>query len=76
VLTTSSHDFFILGTGTGTFNKQTDPAKLNFVNPARRDVTFLPGRGWVVIAFPTDNPGAWLMHCHIAWYLFSTSYYQ
>lgn len=25
----------------------------------------LPAGGWLVIAFPTDNPGAWLMHCHI-----------
>jgi FtsP/CotA-like multicopper oxidase with cupredoxin domain len=64
-----SHDFFILGTGTGVFDKQTDPAKLNFKNPPRRDVTFLPGQGWVVLAFPTDNPGAWLMHCHIAWHI-------
>src|SRR6266498_2014586 len=22
--------------------------------------------GWTVIAFKTDNPGAWLMQCHIA----------
>ena len=22
-----------------------------------------------MIAFPTDNPGAWLMHCHIAWHV-------
>jgi hypothetical protein len=25
--------------------------------------------GWTVIAFYTDNPGAWLMHCHIAWHV-------
>ncbi len=25
----------------------------------------LPAGGWLVIAFPTDNPGAWLLHCHI-----------
>ena len=56
-------------TGAGIFNKDTDPQNLNFINPPRRDVTFLPGRGWVVIAFPTDNPGAWLMHCHIAWHI-------
>jgi len=42
---------------------------LNFVNPTRRDVAFLPGQGWIVIAFPADNPGAWLMHCHIAWHI-------
>jgi hypothetical protein len=27
----------------------------------------MPRRGtYVVIAFKTDNPGSWLMHCHIA----------
>jgi FtsP/CotA-like multicopper oxidase with cupredoxin domain len=25
----------------------------------------LPPGGWLVIAFQTNNPGAWLMHCHI-----------
>jgi FtsP/CotA-like multicopper oxidase with cupredoxin domain len=28
-------------------------------------VAMLPGGGWLVIGFITDNPGAWLMHCHI-----------
>lgn len=43
--------------------------RLNGGNPTRRDVTMLPAKGWVVIAFKTDNPGAWLMHCHIAWHV-------
>ena len=29
----------------------------------------LPSQGWVVIGFKTDNPGAWLLHCHIAWHV-------
>lgn len=29
----------------------------------------LPAGGWLVLAFETDNPGAWLMHCHIAWHV-------
>ena len=29
----------------------------------------LPAAGFLVVAFKTDNPGAWLMHCHIAWHL-------
>lgn len=28
----------------------------------------LPGGGYLVIGFQTDNPGAWLMHCHIGWH--------
>jgi hypothetical protein len=35
-------------------------------NPPRRDVVLLPDDGYVVIAFKTDNPGSWLLHCHIA----------
>lgn len=31
----------------------------------RRDVASLPGGGYLVLAFKTDNPGSWLMHCHI-----------
>lgn len=41
---------------------------LNLSNPPRRDVAMLPGGGYLVIAFETDNPGAWLMHCHIGWH--------
>ncbi|KAK2002094.1 multicopper oxidase [Colletotrichum falcatum] len=71
------HDFYVLGhsdptagVGNGNrFNPQTDTSKLNFKNPTRRDVTMLPGRGWLVVAFKTDNPGAWLFHCHIAWHV-------
>ena len=35
----------------------------------RRDVAMLPSNGYLVMAFKTDNPGAWLMHCHIAWHV-------
>lgn len=60
------HDFYMLGKGQGTFNIQTDPDKLQYTNPPRRDTSLLPAGGWMVIAFPTDNPGAWLFHCHVS----------
>ncbi|KAK0664932.1 Laccase-3 [Lasiodiplodia hormozganensis] len=63
------HDFYILGKGTGTFDINSSPATLNWNNPTRRDVSLLPANGWMAIAFPTDNPGSWLMHCHIAWHI-------
>ncbi len=69
------HDFLVLGhsdpnaAGVQTFNPATDVAGLNTQNPTRRDVTMLPALGWLVIAFKTDNPGAWLLHCHIAWHV-------
>lgn len=63
------HDFYLLGSG---FNETFDVSmmdQLNFDNPPRRDVTVLEASGWTVIAFLTDNPGAWLMHCHIAYHV-------
>ncbi len=63
------HDFLVLGTGTGTFDAATMLGQLNFNNPIRRDVEQMPGGGWLVMAFKTDNPGCWLMHCHIGWHV-------
>lgn len=60
------HDFYVLAQGTGTYSSAT--TTLNLDNPARRDTTILPASGHLVIAFYTDNPGAWLMHCHIGWH--------
>ncbi|KAI4110559.1 MAG: hypothetical protein LQ345_006970 [Seirophora villosa] len=37
-------------------------------NPPRRDVVLLPANGFIAIAFKADNPGSWLLHCHIAWH--------
>jgi hypothetical protein len=37
-------------------------------NPPRRDVVLLPANGYVIIAFKADNPGVWLVHCHIAYH--------
>jgi FtsP/CotA-like multicopper oxidase with cupredoxin domain len=59
------HDFFVLAAGSGTYSSSTP---LNLVNPPRRDTANMPGGGFLVIAFETDNPGTWLMHCHIGWH--------
>uniref|UniRef100_A0A8H7XPB5 laccase n=1 Tax=Psilocybe cubensis TaxID=181762 RepID=A0A8H7XPB5_PSICU len=43
----------------------------NFENPVRRDVVSLgtsPSDN-VTIRFVTDNPGPWILHCHIDWHL-------
>lgn len=63
------HDFLVLGSGSGRFDRATHFDQLKFDNPVRRDVEQIPGNGWVVIAFFTDNPGAWLLHCHIGWHV-------
>lgn len=58
-------DFFVLAQGTGDY---ADNTTLNLDNPPRRDTAMLPSSGYLVLAFETDNPGAWLMHCHIGWH--------
>ncbi|CZT07190.1 related to laccase precursor [Rhynchosporium agropyri] len=73
------HDFLILGRSPALaglpagaprrFNPAADTSSLQTNNPLRRDVTMMPGFGWIVVAFKTDNPGAWLFHCHIAWHV-------
>lgn len=62
------HDFALLGQGEGSFSSS-QVSSLNFVNPTRRDTALLMGGGYTIIGFETDNPGAWLMHCHIAWHV-------
>ncbi|KAK3985882.1 putative laccase precursor [Cladorrhinum sp. PSN332] len=63
------HDFLTLGIGSGTFNTTLHKPLLKFNNPTRRDVVQLPGSSWLVIGYKTDNPGVWLMHCHIGWHV-------
>jgi FtsP/CotA-like multicopper oxidase with cupredoxin domain len=49
------------------YNPVTDGPGLKGNNPTRRDTTMLPAWGWLAVAFRTNNPGAWLFHCHVAW---------
>ena len=65
------HDFMVLGQGLGPY--AASGATLNLQNPPRRDTAIMPHQvgqagaqgGWLAVAFYTDNPGVWLMHCHI-----------
>ncbi|KAB8276471.1 Cupredoxin [Aspergillus minisclerotigenes] len=61
------HDFWVLGSGYGEFDSSLANS-LTLVNSPRRDVAMMPASGYLVIAIKTNNPGAWLMHCHIAWH--------
>lgn len=61
---------YVLGTGPGIFSS--DVAVLDFENPTRRDVAMLPADGWLVLAFEANNPGAWLMHCHIVSFIYQS----
>jgi len=64
------HDFWVLAQNTtGAF----DPAKhvVRTKDAPRRDVAMLPNGGHLVLGFPTDNPGVWLMHCHVSFFFFN-----
>lgn len=41
----------------------------NLANPLRRDTFTVPAESHVVIRFRADNPGIWVLHCHVAWHL-------
>ncbi|XVE61989.1 hypothetical protein DITRI_Ditri06bG0082600 [Diplodiscus trichospermus] len=58
-------DFHVLAQGFGNFNPATDRKKLNFINPQMRNTIGVPVGGWAVIRFRANNPGVWLMHCHL-----------
>lgn len=73
------HDFAVLGQAYNAIFDSSMVNSLNFDNPMRRDTVLLYGKGgtpvdptrvpgYTVIGFQTDNPGAWLMHCHIIWH--------
>lgn len=66
------HNFWVLSEGPGTWDGKTIMG--NPKNPQRRDVQLLPGGHHLVLQIKTDNPGAWPLHCHIAWHVSSGLY--
>lgn len=66
--------FYVLGRGTGNFTWATVeeasaamPEAFNLVDPPLRDTFATLGApdSWLALRRPSDNPGVWLMHCHI-----------
>ncbi|KAI6657336.1 L-ascorbate oxidase-like [Oopsacas minuta] len=44
----------------------TTPQSFEITNKTvRKDTVMIPGGGYVVLRFISDNPGAWFLHCHI-----------
>ncbi|CAI9783266.1 unnamed protein product [Fraxinus pennsylvanica] len=58
-------NFFVVGQGFGNYDPQKDPKNFNLVDPIERNTVGVPSGGWVAIRFLADNPGVWLMHCHL-----------
>ncbi|CAN6332819.1 unnamed protein product [Urochloa humidicola] len=59
------YDFFVVGSGFGNYDAANDTAKYNLVDPVQRNTISVPTAGWVAIRFRADNPGVWIMHCHL-----------
>ncbi|XP_073271589.1 laccase-7-like [Primulina huaijiensis] len=57
--------FFVLAQGFGNFNRAKDSKRFNLVNPQELNTIAVPVGGWAVIRFRANNPGVWLMHCHL-----------
>jgi len=59
------HNFYVIGSGAGSGQG----IAYNLTNPVTRDTHTVDAGGYMVMAFPADNPGAWLMHCHIPFHI-------
>jgi len=57
----------LLGQGLGVYDPKANASALNTRNPPMRDTATLPQYGWVVLRFKADNPGMWILHCHLLW---------
>ncbi|KAM7490968.1 hypothetical protein LguiA_033889 [Lonicera macranthoides] len=56
-------------TGFGNYDPVNRPKTFNLVNPQERNTIGVPVGGWAVVRFRANNPGVWLIHCHLAVHL-------
>ncbi|XP_044511571.1 laccase-14-like [Mangifera indica] len=59
------YSFFVVGTGFGNFNNETDPLYYNLIDPPELNTVNVPRNGWTAVRFFAINPGVWFMHCHL-----------
>ena len=72
------HSFYVVssyrGKGGWDYYNPFDPSKeprggpFDTITPLRKDTVYVPAFGYVVLRFLADNPGIWLLHCHILWH--------
>ncbi|KAL5198693.1 hypothetical protein ABZP36_002205 [Zizania latifolia] len=58
-------NFHVIAQGGGNFHRRRATRSYNLVNPQQRNTVAVPAGGWAVIRFTANNPGVWLMHCHL-----------
>ncbi|KAL2454615.1 Laccase-14 [Abeliophyllum distichum] len=59
------YSFYVVGWGFGNFDPTKDPSTYNLVDPPQQTTVGIPNNGWVAIRFRANNPGVWLLHCHL-----------
>ncbi|KAK6343679.1 hypothetical protein TWF730_011268 [Orbilia blumenaviensis] len=62
------HEVQIVGWGSGKYGVP-GATVWNLENPMRRDTISIPAGGHVVVRWEADNPGLWVLHCHVAWHM-------
>jgi len=59
-----------VATGTGEINATTvSSLTYNTTNPLRKDTQVVGGGSYHVVRVLADNPGVWILHCHLGWHL-------
>lgn len=58
-------NFFVLAQGFGNYDATTAVKSYNLVDPQVRNTLGVPTGGWAVIRFIANNPGVWILHCHL-----------
>ncbi|KMT10924.1 hypothetical protein BVRB_5g113370 [Beta vulgaris subsp. vulgaris] len=58
-------NFHVLAQGFGEYDPNVDRQKFNLVNPQIRNTIAVPTGGWAVVRFRANNPGVWILHCHL-----------
>nr|POE81913.1 putative laccase-9 [Quercus suber] len=51
------HSFYVVGSGYGNYNNETDPKNFNLVDPVAVNTFGVPKNGWLAIRFVANNPG-------------------
>lgn len=72
------HDMYVLQTCRDTLYKLCSPFQprsypvpcgtYELERPIRKDTVYVPGSGYAVLRFLSDNKGLWMFHCHILWH--------
>lgn len=51
------HSFYVVGSGYGNFDNETDPKSYNLVDPLEVSTIGVPKNGWATVRFKANNPG-------------------